>query len=146
MWLCRCDCGTQKEVAQGNLGRCIFSCGCLHKELAAASKLRLTHGMRNSVEYATWNSMKNRCFNPKSQAFKNYGGRGITVCERWMKFENFFSDMGPRPDGLEIDRINNNGNYEPDNCRWTTRSVNILNTRERLRNRTTGRWATGCMA
>jgi len=77
--------------------------------------------------------MVQRCTNPKAQAWRNYGGRGISVCERWLKFENFLADMGERPAGLDLDRINNDGNYELGNCRWTTRSVNIKNTRPRQR-------------
>jgi len=77
--------------------------------------------------------MVQRCTNPKAQAWRNYGGRGIGVCERWLKFENFLADMGERPIGLDLDRINNDGNYEPSNCRWTTRSANLKNTRPRKR-------------
>lgn len=83
------------------------------------------HGHRGnpipSPTYKSWNSMKQRCLNPKDQAYEKYGGRGIQVCERWMEFENFLADMGVRPEGTSIDRIDNDGNYEPSNCKWSTR-------------------------
>lgn len=76
--------------------------------------------------------MKDRCLNPKHKAFSDYGGRGITICDRWMVFENFLADMGERPDGMEIDRIDNDGNYEPGNCRWVTSAENKRNTRRNV--------------
>lgn len=90
---------------------------------------RKTHGMSLTSMYRIWQGMKQRCFETTSVSYKHYGGRGITICDHWMKFENFLEDMGERPPGLSIDRINNNGNYEPGNCRWATQSQQMRNTR-----------------
>jgi hypothetical protein len=91
-------------------------------------------GVWNTLEYGVWQAMIHRCTNPRNPQFKDYGGRGITVCERWRKYVNFSRDMGPRPLGLTLDRINNDGNYEPGNCRWATRSEQQRNSRPYLRN------------
>lgn len=95
-------------------------------KLSAAST---KHGMHRSVEYQAWLGMRQRCSNPNDARYADYGGRGITVCARWSVFANFFSDMGERSDGLSLDRIDNEGNYEPGNCRWATRSEQQLNKR-----------------
>jgi hypothetical protein len=84
----------------------------------------------NSKTYKQWSDLKNRCDNPKHQAYKNYGGRGITYCPLWADYENFLADMGECPAGLSIDRVNNDGNYEPENCRWTTTKVQRSNSRQ----------------
>lgn len=90
----------------------------------------MTHGMEGSSIYKSWDAMVQRCTNPNSTAWKDYGARGITVCERWLTFENFYADMGDRPfPGASLDRINNDGNYEPGNVRWVTRVENARNTR-----------------
>lgn len=136
-WVCNCDCGTKAvEINGSSLRKGITSsCGCYQREIV--SKLNTgnqyckTHGMINTSEYTTWAGIKDRCNNQNNAAYKNYGGRGITVCDRWRdSFENFYEDMGPRPsDKHSIDRINNNGNYELCNCRWTTQLEQLRNTR-----------------
>lgn len=85
------------------------------------------HGYFGTPTYRAWNDMKKRCLNPTNKVYPRYGGRGITICERWLTFVNFLADMGERPDGLSLDRIDNNGNYEPGNCRWATWSQQMLN-------------------
>jgi hypothetical protein len=110
------------------------SCGCLQKEvLSKIGKLNATHGHnrvnKQSRTHHIWTGMKRRCNNPNDLAYRNYGGRGIIVCERWLKFENFFKDIGEIPEGKELDRINNNGNYTPDNCKLSTRKEQTRNRR-----------------
>lgn len=119
VWECVCDCKKITFVKRGKLqsGR-TKSCGCLRKETNA--KRCKTHGLRHSPEYSVWRSLKSRCENKKDISYPNYGGRGIKVCRRWQKFENFYADMGPRPEGSWIDRKCNNGNYTTKNCRWAT--------------------------
>lgn len=115
MYMCICTCGNYVKVLGASLrSSSSKSCGCLQREVA------LKHGKFGSKVYMAWQQMKDRCFNPKNKRYRDYGGRGITVCSEWLKFENFYSDMGDKPEGLSLDRINNNGNYNKENCKWST--------------------------
>ena len=133
-WKCHCDCGREIVVRQdclrsGNTA----SCGCQRKEHAAEAVRRrcTTHGQSKIAEYFVWKTMKARCLNPHNSEFKNYGGRGIQVCDRWQNsFAAFIQDMGARPSlAHSIDRVNNDGNYEPGNCRWAIGREQARNTR-----------------
>lgn len=131
-WICRCECGTIKSINGKNLRRgLVNSCGCLQSEL---NKIRSrTHGLAGTPEYQIWNAMKGRCENPNDAGYRYYGGRGISVHPRWKFFENFIKDMGPRPDGLTLERVNNYEGYGPDNCKWATREEQANNKRSSVK-------------
>lgn len=132
VWECLCDCGNIKNVVRGNLlSGAVGSCGCLREEKNKGNSYGLIHGKSGSYTYTSWEAMNQRCNNPNYEGYKDYGGRGIKICERWSKFENFLWDMGERPEGKSLDRINVNGNYEKSNCKWSTPLEQTLNRRPR---------------
>lgn len=139
-WVCMCDCGNETEVYQNSLKNGdTKSCGCYNKDKASAR--RTTHGMSTSKIYRVWAGMIKRCTNPNDSHYIDYGGRGIKVCDRWLdSFENFYEDMGERPEGFTLDRVNNDKNYSPENCRWVTKEEQVRNQRKK-KNNTSG--ATG---
>ncbi|WJQ12788.1 hypothetical protein QT238_11410 [Geobacillus stearothermophilus] len=146
LWKCRCDCGNEVVVRKDSLKRgATKSCGCLNRIIQQQFKEKATtHGLSSHRLYRIWLHMKNRCENPKEAGYELYGGRGITVCERWLDFENFAKDMLPSYEKhvalygekrTTIDRIDPDGDYEPSNCRWATPQVQANNTRKHKQQR-----------
>lgn len=136
LWLCRCSCGTEKIVGGLSLRNgASKSCGCLGREVWRESAARMRakkgdDGHTKTPEFRSWRNMLDRCENPKSKSYHNYGGRGITVCADWHQFKAFIRDMGSRPIGTTLERINNDGNYEPSNCKWATAMQQRRNSRQ----------------
>jgi hypothetical protein len=136
-WQARCQCGTLRDVSTTHLlsGKSA-SCGCARKGVA------LTHGDAKTRTHSIWLNMKARCLNPRNASYPDYGGRGIKVCDRWLDYEAFRADMGRSPEGMSIERRDNNGNYEPGNCHWATIQEQANNRRNNTRLTLNGRTQT----
>jgi hypothetical protein len=135
-WECICDCGNIRQVSGANLRNGLAkSCGCLQKENASIANTKHGFSQKKSKEYLAWQNMRKRCNCKTSDDYKNYGQRGITVCERWDSFANFYADMGDCPTGYSLDRIDVNKGYSPENCRWA-------DAKTQARNKTNTRWIT----
>lgn len=133
LFRCKCDCGNEIVTAGRALkSKQTQSCGCLRVEKGREAGLRSKiHGLINSPTYRTWQCMKKRCLDKTERAYRWYGAKGVIICEQWMTFEGFLKDMGERPAGKTLDRINPFGNYEKENCRWADNAIQKTNTRKR---------------
>lgn len=146
---CVCDCGTVKDVRKDHLSkRLTLSCGCLSKEATAKRNTESAkHSMHATPTYKSWQAMRTRCLNENSSQYHRYGGRGISICKEWDDFTVFFRDMGERPTGTTLDRIDSNKGYSPDNCRWSTMKIQENNKRNNVlltfngKTQTVAQWA-----
>lgn len=130
-FLCLCDCGVKKEIKFYDIKTGMTkSCGCLSKDVTTERNLK--HSLSKHSAYHTWNGIVDRCRNPKNAMWRHYGGRGIDVCEEWLDVMSFINDMGEKPKGMQIDRIDNNKGYYKENCRWVVSKENNRNKRTNL--------------
>ena len=134
-WIFKCDCGNEKVINGASVRRgATTSCGCYGDERRVETHTK--HGMANTRTYNVWVGIKQRCLNPKNDSYENYGGRGITIPEKWMDFQGFYEDMGEAPKGRSIERVNNDESYSKENCIWADRSTQNIN--KNYVNKTTG--------
>jgi hypothetical protein len=133
LFRCACECGNEVVVAGKNLkAKQVQSCGCLRVDKGREAGLQSkVHGLIRTPTYRSWQSMKSRCLYSHERSYRWYGQKGVTICDKWMSFDGFLEDMGERPEGMTLDRINPFGNYEKNNCRWADNATQKSNTRKR---------------